>query len=385
MFSLTDYQFTLPKELIAENASQPAHNARLLTLDKNTGEILKEDIFWNLDQIIPEDRILFFNDSRVVRARILLQETKAITPSWEITNIREGEIFFLRKKSQNSFEALVRPGKKFKIGTKIILWSYELLVTDMTEEWRILEYRGWTLEDLLEAFWSLPLPHYIEYQQEKEKDYQTVFAKKDWSVAAPTASLHFTKELLLKLPQKKYFLTLHVGLWTFQGINTDDVRDYKIHDETAEIELSLFETIAKEKRRKKKILAIGTTSCRTLESLPSLWKQLNAEQQKTFSKETRAFWEETTKTLETNFWVFDTQSTADTCTFKTQIYITPGYEFRVVDELITNFHLPGSSLLVLVAALIGNESLSQIYTHAIENQYRFFSLWDGMYIQDKYI
>lgn len=235
----------------------------------------------------------------------------------------------------------------------------------------------------MNLYGELPLPPYIEYSKEKEKDYQTSFALKDGSVAAPTASLHFTKELMEQIPHEKFFLTLHVGLGTFKGIDTEDIRDYAIHEERAEIDTSLFEIIRKLKTEGKKIVAVGTTACRTLESLPYVWKFLNEKDRSTFSDEVQKYWDSLTKNLEKKDYIHALviNYQLSIINFSTSIYIYPGETFTIVDELITNFHLPESSLLVLVSTLLGKENTMNIYREAIEKKYRFYSFGDGMYIK----
>ncbi len=237
----------------------------------------------------------------------------------------------------------------------------------------------------MEKYGELPLPPYIEYRKEKEKDYQTTFAKNNGSVAAPTASLHFTEELLGRIKNPKEYVTLHVGLGTFKGIDVADIRDYHIHRETIEIELSLFERITAYKKNGQKTVAVGTTVCRTLESLPSLWGVLDETVKKSLNDETQNYWNMLTQNMNNMNWIHTIMVNHElwTLNFETAIYITPGYEFWIVDELITNFHLPESSLLVLVSAFMGKENVDALYQHAIREKYRFFSFWDGMYIRGK--
>ncbi len=382
MFSLQDYTFDLPKDRIAETATQPAHNAKLMIIEKKSGTLSDEATFWDLPDFLDEDRVLFFNNSRVVRARIPLKDTKILHANGSESLISNGEIFFLKKLSDTELEALVRPGKKFKIGTQIFLKNSIVEVEWMTNEWRKLTIKSWNIDTLMEELGQLPLPPYIEYQKEKEKDYQTVFAEKNGSVAAPTASLHFTESLLDKIPNEKIFLTLHVWLGTFKWIDTDDVREYQIHNESVEVAKNIFTTIANIKTQNKKIVAIGTTACRTLESLPSVWQNFSDEQKSQFPENVILFWNQITQWLSPNDWIWNLEFDEETIRFETQIYITPEYEFRVINEIITNFHLPGSSLIVLIASIIGLEQTLTLYKYAIENNYRFFSLGDGMYIRE---
>lgn len=379
MFSLSDYRFDLPAELIAETAAHPAHAAKLLVVSQKNSQILSEATFWELDQFLDENSVLFFNNSKVLRARIPLRNQTLFRDGEEKT-LKDGEIFFLKNRDKNHFEALVRPGKKFRIGTKIFLGNFELTVTENTDSGRILHISGGEIFELLDQFGELPLPPYIEYSSEKEADYQNIFAKKNGSVAAPTAGLHFSEALLYKLKNPREFVTLHIGLGTFKTIDTDDIRAYEIHSETAEIHHEIFGKIFEYKKNHQKIVAVGTTGCRTLESLPSLWKNLTDEEKNIFDENVRIFWEKISEKAEKN-WITEYIFSEDFIEFSTRAYITPGYDFTVIDELITNFHLPESSLLVLVSAMIGQENLLKIYGHAIREKYRFFSFGDGMYLK----
>lgn len=362
-----------------------------MIVDKDTWEIAWETTFWNLDTYLPKDSVIFFNNSRVIRSRIILEKIDYILPNWQKKILNEGEIFFLKRIQQDSFEALIRPGNKFKIGTVFCLDKYRLEIIWISDSGRIIKIHNWdivterTIPEFLENFWALPLPPYIEYKKEKEKDYQTVFAEKDWSVAAPTASLHFTKELLNKLPNEKKYITLHVGLGTFKWIDTQDIRDYSIHSERAEISIQILSDIAKIKWTKKNIVAVGTTACRTLESLPALWTQLDQNIKNLFESSVQDFWNSVSKNIPSNTWIDEIAFDKDTwnIVFLTSIYITPGYIFQIVDDLITNFHLPESSLLVLVSALIWRDNTMNLYKKAIDTWYRFYSFWDAMYIRWK--
>jgi S-adenosylmethionine:tRNA ribosyltransferase-isomerase len=298
VYSLSNYAYTLPSELIAQEAVHPHHDARIIVIDRESGEITDESIFWHLDTYIPSDRVLFFNNSRVLPARIRLSNKRIVKVNGEKSEISDGEILFLAKKSDTLFEALIRPGKKIQIGTQIYFSeNVYLKIVDMTTEGRLIEAHGDSIESIMRTYGELPLPPYIEYSREKEDDYQTVFAEKDGSVAAPTASLHFTKELLEGLPHEKSYLTLHVGLGTFQSIDTDDIRDYEIHRELIEVPRDIFAYIAHLKTSGKKVLAVGTTAGRTLESLPHLWTELPTQIQKQESKQVQDYWNELTITI----------------------------------------------------------------------------------------
>ncbi len=385
MYARSDYNYTLPPELIAQEAIHPHHDARLMIIERESGMLRDESIFWNLDQYIPNDRVIFFNNSRVLRARIRLKNIRTENPNGSEKYIQNGEILFCQKQFDGSFEALVRPGNRFKIGTKIFIGKWYLEVIGVSESGRYMRAYGETIESLMNSYGELPLPPYIEYNPSKEKDYQTTFAEKDGSVAAPTASLHFTQELLSKLPHPKEYITLHVGLWTFKWVDTPDIRDYQIHREMIEIEWDVFEKIAKLKTEGRKILAVGTTVCRTLESLPYLWQELEKATTIHFSDETKVYWKNLTKDLPVQPYIssISTYKGSTSVLFSTEIYIYPGKSFLIIDDLITNFHLPESSLLMLVGSFMGNTAMFDIYRQAIDRRYRFFSFWDGMYIRSK--
>lgn len=383
MFQLTDYNYHLPEELIAQEAVHPHHNAKMMVIDRETGILRSEATFWDLDNQINPNGVLFFNDSRVVRSRIIMKNIPYKKINTEKWILHEWEIFYLSTITENTIEALIRPGNKFKIGTIFYIWEYLLEVIENTESGRILKINWGTISDFLAKYGSLPLPPYIEYTQEKEADYQTSFAKKDGSVAAPTASLHFTQELLEKIKNPKEYITLHVWLGTFQGIKTSDVRDYEIHSEKVEISKDIFGKIFELKENQKKIIAVGTTATRVLESLPYLWKNLDTDNKKSFDANICNYWDKLIKTGENPNWIKNISTKTNSIEFETSIYITPGFIFKIIDELITNFHLGWSSLLVLVSAFLGYEKTRKIYEKAIQNKYRFYSFGDGMYIWGK--
>lgn len=385
MYARSHYQYVLPPELIAQEAIHPHHDARLMVINRETGVLSVESTFWNLDTYIPKNRVIFFNNSRVLRARIRLKDIHTEWSDGWKKCIKNGEILFCQKRVDGTFEALVRPGNNFKVGTKIYLGTWYLEVTGISEHGRYIRAHGETIENIMNTYGELPLPPYIDYQKSKEADYQTAFAQKDGSVAAPTASLHFTRDLLDKLPHQKEYITLHVGLGTFKGVDTPDIRDYHIHSEMIEVNQEIFTKIAEIKRTWKKILAVGTTVCRTLESLPYLWIRLLKKETVDFSEETRLYWDTLTRALPAESYIsdisFDQKSRS--IFFSTEIYIYPWKKFILIDDLITNFHLPESSLLMLVSAFCWYEAMLSIYEEAIRKKYRFFSFWDGMYIKSK--
>lgn len=383
MFSISDYRYSIPLELIAQEAIHPHHDARAMVIDRDRGHIETETTFWNIDSYIGEDRVMFFNNSRVVRSRVVLTNIAYIKSDWTKAILKDGEIFYLSTQSDDEFTALVRPGNKFKVGTFFLIDDYTIEVVWITGNGRVLKIVWWDIASFLAQYGTLPLPPYIEYSAEKEADYQTSFAKTDGSVAAPTASLHFTTELMQKIKTPKEYITLHVGLGTFKWIQTADIRDYDIHREKIEIDKKIFEKIANIKHENKKIVAVGTTACRTLESLSYLWQSIDQDLRNSFDAKTREYWNNHIKLLEPRDWIHNIVIQECSIFFETSIYIVPGYQFSTMDDLITNFHLGESSLLVLVSAFIGYDATMSIYRHAIESRYRFYSFGDGMYIRGK--
>ncbi len=391
MFHKKDYTFFLPNEQIANDAIQPHHNARLMSIDRLHGNILGESTFWDLSDYIPDDRVIFFNNSRVIPARVSLENIRYRRENHEQKILSEWEIFYLKQNTTNTFEALVRPWNKFKLNTLFNIGNYIVKVIWMTETGRLLEIEHISpttqgkeiIAEFLQEHGTLPLPPYIEYKKEKEKDYQTSFAEKDWSVAAPTASLHFTEALLQKLPHTKKYITLHVWIGTFKWIDTDDVREYAIHRESIEISTQTLIDIADLKLENKKIVAVGTTACRTLESLPYVWSALDPADKKIFQTHISQYWDTLAAGLTQTNWIHNLKLNPVVwyISFETSIYITPGYIFHIVDDLITNFHIPQSSLLVLVSAFLGYTNTMNIYQYAIDQKYRFYSFGDGMYIR----
>ena len=384
-FSRSAYSYDLPRSLIAENAVSPHHNAKIMIVEKESGNLLDEDIFWNLDTYINKESVIFFNNSKVLPSRIPLENITSMRTTGKTHTIENGEIFFLKKRTENTFEALVRPGKKFGVGTEIYIGKYTLTVIEITPEWRVFSIQWGQIIDFLTEYGQLPLPPYIEYSKEKEEAYQTVFAQKYGSVAAPTASLHFTKELLEKLKNTKEYITLHVWLGTFKWIDTDDIREYQIHEEIVEIDREVFTKIAEYKKNNRAIIAVGTTVCRTLESLPSLWGSFEREEKELWNQETQIFWNKQGENTKENTWIRNKEIEKESgiIRFGTSIYITPGFDFSIIDELITNFHLPQSSLIVLVNSLLPEGKIMELYKYAIKKLYRFYSFGDGMYIRSK--
>ena len=375
MDKLSSYDYDLPKTFIAQKAHHPQDECKLLYC-KNWE--LKDLIFKDIKDILTENDVLFFNNSKVIKARIKWKLEKDIFTLFEDW---KDEIFFLKKLEWNVFSALVRPWKKFKIWKKIYIkdYPYEFEVLDYTKEWRLIRLNSKeNIFDVIEKIWSMPLPPYIAYKKEKESYYQPIFAKKPWSVAAPTASLHFTENLLDELKQKKInmlYSTLYVWEWTFKTVDTKNIKDYNIHEELVEVPLDIFDKISENKD--KNIVAVWTTSTRILESLPFVYAKLGLEN--------NDFWNELTKDMKKEdiqrFIPWDIIKTENSISFETKLFIYPWFKFLLVKKLITNFHLPKSSLLMLVSAFMGYENMKKAYEHAIKNKYRFFSFWDAMMIE----
>ena len=335
-----DFDYYLPEELIAQHPAEKRDHARLLVLDKETGE--KEDKFFYdiIDYLNPGD-VLVMNDTRVIPARLFgHREDKE----------ESIEVFLLHNIEEKTWECLVRPGKKMKIGTKII-FSEELSaeVKDIKEDGnRIIEffYEG-IFNEILDKLGNMPLPPYIKEELAEPEEYQTVYSKNPGSVAAPTAGLHFTKELLKQIEEKGIklaYLTLNVGLGTFRPVSVDDVNDHKMHSEFYSISQETADLINEAHANGKRVIATGTTSVRTLETVYKNKGEITKD----------------------SGW--------------TDIFIYPGFEYKVVDALITNFHLPKSTLVMLVAAFTSQDMILDTYNYAVKEKYRFFSFGDAMFI-----
>ena len=338
----SDFYYDLPEELIAQDPLEDRSSSRLMCLDKETGDITHTHFRHILDELNPGD-CLVINDTKVIPAR--LYGSKACTNAGI-------EILLLKRKEDHVWETLVKPGKKAKPGT-VISFGNGLLtgeVIDVVEEGNRLiqfSYEG-IFEEILDQLGEMPLPPYITHKLQDKGRYQTVYAKHEGSAAAPTAGLHFTEELLEQIKAKGVniaHVTLHVGLGTFRPVKVDDVEKHHMHSEFYMIEEEQAERINRTKREGNRVIAVGTTSCRTLESASDEEGILHAG----------------------SGW--------------TEIFIYPGYSFKMIDGLITNFHLPESTLLMLVSALAGKESIMHAYEEAVKEKYRFFSFGDAMFIR----
>ena len=330
-----DFYYDLPQELIAQDPLEDRSSSRLMVLDKITGEV-EHRHFKDITEYLRPGDCLVINNTKVIPARLY--------------GVKEGteakiEILLLKRKENDIWETLVKPGKKCKIGTKIVFGEGILTgeVVDIVEEGNRLiqfHYEG-IFEEILDRLGQMPLPPYITHQLQDKNRYQTVYAKYDGSAAAPTAGLHFTPELLQQVRDMGVEIaevTLHVGLGTFRPVKETDVLKHHMHSEFYKIEQSEADKINKAKKEGHRVIAVGTTSTRTLES---------AADENGFLTE-KSGW--------------------------TEIFIYPGYQFKVIDALITNFHLPESTLVMLVSALAGREHVLAAYETAVEEKYRFFSL-----------
>lgn len=336
-----DFDYNLPEELIAQHPADKRDFSRLMVVDRKTGQ--REDKhFYDIIDYLNEGDLLVMNDTRVIPARLFGHR-----PEKE----EKIEVFLLENIEKDKWEVLVKPGKKMKIGTKCIFSDeLSLEVVDIKEDGnRVVEfsYEG-IFQEILDRLGNMPLPPYIKEKLKDKERYQTVYSKNPGSVAAPTAGLHFTKELLKKIEDKGVklaFITLNVGLGTFRPVKVDDVKNHKMHSEYYQISKETADLINETKKNNKRIISTGTTTTRTLESVFKKNGQIK----------------------EDSGW--------------TDIFIYPGFKFNVIDCQITNFHLPKSTLIMLVSALASKEIILDAYKDAVEKKYRFFSFGDAMFLK----
>ena len=338
-----DFDYDLPEELIAQDPLEDRSSSRLMVLDKNTGEV-SHHVFKEIVKYLRPGDCLVLNNTKVIPARLF--------------GVKEGtmakiEILLLKRRQNDVWETLVKPGKKAKPGTRIIFGDGLLTgeVIDVVDDGNRLiqfSYEG-IFEEILDKLGQMPLPPYITHQLKDKNRYQTVYAKYEGSAAAPTAGLHFTKELLNEIKEKGVEIanvTLHVGLGTFRPVKVENVLEHHMHSEFYDVEEEEAKKINECRKNGGRVIAVGTTSCRTLESVTGEDGIVKAG----------------------NGW--------------TEIFIYPGYKFKAIDCLITNFHLPESTLLMLVSALAGRENIMAAYEEAVKEKYRFFSFGDAMFITD---
>jgi len=340
----SDYYFDLPEELIAQDPLEDRSSSRLLVLDKNTGKV-EHHVFTDILDYLHEGDCLVLNNTKVIPARLLgvKEDTGAAV-----------EVLLLKRHDKDVWEGLVKPGKKLRPGARMsfgdgILKAEVLEVVEEGNRLIRFAYEGiW--EEVLDRLGEMPLPPYITHKLQDKNRYQTVYAKYEGSAAAPTAGLHFTKELLETIEKrgiKIAYVTLHVGLGTFRPVKVDNVKEHHMHTEYYQVSKEAADIINETKAKGKRVICVGTTSCRTIESAA------------------------------------DEKGHLEECCDNTDIFIYPGYQFKVLDCLITNFHLPESTLVMLVSALAGRENVLAAYEKAIEEKYRFFSFGDAMFVSDK--
>lgn len=339
----SDFYFDLPQELIAQDPLMDRASSRLLMLDKKSGQI-QDGIFTDVAGLLQAGDCLVLNNTKVIPARLLgeREDTKGAV-----------EVLLLKRRENDLWETLVRPGKKVRPGARLSFGEGRLKaeVLEVVEEGnRLIRffYEGiW--EEVLDSLGEMPLPPYITHKLQDKSRYQTVYAKYDGSAAAPTAGLHFTKALLSRIEQMGVsiaYVTLHVGLGTFRPVKEENILDHHMHAEYYQISQEAAELINTAKQTGHRVICVGTTSCRTIESAA------------------------------------DSKGMLKECCGNTEIFIYPGYQFKILDGLITNFHLPESTLVMLVSALAGREEVLAAYRHAVEEKYRFFSFGDAMFIAD---
>ena len=336
-----DFYYELPEELIAQDPLEDRSSSRLLVLNKQSGAV-SHHTFREITDYLKEGDCLVINDTKVIPARLI---------GSKVGTDAKIEVLLLKRKENNIWETLVKPGKKAKVGAKISFGDGLLIgeVVDIVEEGnRLIQftYDG-IFEEILDQLGQMPLPPYITHQLEDKNRYQTVYATHTGSAAAPTAGLHFTPELLRQVEEMGVDIarvTLHVGLGTFRPVKVDEIKDHHMHSEFFQIDEEAAEKINRAKERGGRVICVGTTSCRTVESAADENGHLEA----------KSGW--------------------------TEIFIYPGYQFKVLDGLITNFHLPESTLIMLVSALAGREPVLAAYEEAVQQRYRFFSFGDAMLI-----
>lgn len=340
----SDFYYDLPKELIAQDPLSERSSSRLMVLNPDNGSVT-HGVFTDIKKYLHEGDCLVLNDTKVIPARLIGRK---------IDTGATVEVFLLKRKSDNEWETLVKPGKKLRKGAKVEFGDGKLCceIADVLDDGnRIVrfEFNG-IFEEILDELGQMPLPPYITHVLNDRDRYQTVYAKNNGSAAAPTAGLHFTKELLNEVEEmgvKVCYVTLHVGLGTFRPVKVDDVNEHRMHSEWYCVSKETADIINTTKQNGGRIICVGTTSCRTVESAA-------------------------------NSDGYVEEGSGDT-----EIFIYPGYKFKVLDGLITNFHLPESTLLMLVSALAGKDNIMNAYSEAINERYRFFSFGDAMMILPK--
>ena len=346
---LSDFEYDLPKELIAQDPILKRDESKLLVVDKKTGE-LSHKVFKDIINYLNVGDTLVINETKVIPARLIGNLVVEGSPLGRVC-----EVFLVKRMSDKLWECLVSPGKKLKVGARVSFGDGRLTceIKDIVEDGnRIVEFHyDGIFEEILDSLGEMPLPPYITHKLEDKNRYQTVYAKNEGSVAAPTAGLHFTKELLKEIEDKGVNIanvTLHVSLGTFRPVHVDNIEDHNMHTEEYHIPKSAANKINEAKLNGHKVICVGTTSVRSIESA--------------------AYFDEDKKM----YLVKPTDS-------ETNIFIYPGYEYKLVDALITNFHLPGSTLIMLVSAFASKEIVMNVYKEAIKEKYRFYSFGDACF------
>ena len=338
---LKDFNYDLPEELIAQDPLEDRSSSRLMVLHKDTGRI-EHKIFRDIIDYLNPGACLVINDTKVIPARLMgIKEDTGATI----------EVLLLKRNADDVWECLVKPGKKARTGARIVFGEGLLVgeIVDVIEDGNRMikfHYEG-IFEEILDKLGQMPLPPYITHKLQDKNRYQTVYARNEGSAAAPTAGLHFTKELLEKIKEKGVnvvSITLHVGLGTFRPVKVDKIEEHHMHTETFNISKEAADTINRARAAGGRVIAVGTTSCRTLESAAA------------------------------------DDGTIPARSGDTDIFIYPGYKFKAIDCLITNFHLPESTLIMLVSALAGRDNIMNAYETAVKERYRFFSFGDAMFI-----
>lgn len=350
--NLKDFDFDLPEELIAQFPLEKRDNSRMLITNKSWD--IKDDVFYNIVNYLKKNDVLVINETRTINARLFWEID--IFPKWK-KQTKNIEILLHKQISSNTWECLWYPWKNLKIWRNIRFYdnSWNIIlnwfIEKISEMWRFIKFDKSNYEFLktIEQIWELPLPPYIKQKLKNKESYQTIYWNIPWSVRTSTAWLHFTNEILDSL-QKKWVIIekvlLHIWVWTFKQVETDDITKHKMHSEYTEIKKEVAIRLNNYKKNWQKIIAVWTTVVRTLESFAN-------------NNWTISYW-----------------------TKETDIFIYPWYKFKFVDSIITNFHLPKSTLIMLVSAFLWLENTKKIYNHAIKNKYRFFSFWDCMWIID---
>ena len=403
---LSSYDFILPEEYISNQLATPTDHCKLMVYDRKN-QTISHKHFYDIKGIINTNSMLYFNDTRVIKARLKLKNHLFVNYRWKLFKNRDREMFYVKSIDHDKHLFIVHPWWKFVVWSKIIIkeegnGDQILEVIDTIGNTKVIRYDG-DIFELLEKHWSMPLPHYIK-DIENTDQYQPITAdpEKYWSVASPTATLHFTQQLINDIVDKWVEIdkvTLHIWLGTFQAIYTQDIRSHDIHTESIQVSKNIFKKIYEDKLSGKKIIATGTTTCRTLESLWLAYLHLSTSQVDLLlgndaHRRRKSRWKNIVdyyrKYIKRYKWYEDNQIVSDIIwwivinsdivNFTTKIYITPGYKLQIIDQMITNFHLPKSSLFIMISSIIWLDKALKCYNEAKEKDYKFYSLGDAMFI-----